>query len=306
MDAGPGQYGWKREKEMYKKLGRNEPCWCGSGRKYKSCHERFDEKVIRYQIEGHIIPDREMIKTKEQIDGIRESGLRNTAVLDYVAENIRIGMNTEEIDRMVYEKTKELGGIPAPLHYDSYPKSVCTSVNNQVCHGIPSKNVILQEGDIVNVDVSTIYNGYFSDSSRMFGIGKLSEEAAYIVRVAKECMEKGIESVKPWRFLGDMADAVNSHAKANGCSVVRDIGGHGVGLDFHEDPFVSYVTQKGTEMLMVPGMVFTIEPMVNRGTDEIYIDDDNGWTAYTEDGALSAQWEVTVAVTEEGGEVLAH
>lgn len=291
---------------MFKKLGRNEICWCGSGRKYKACHERFDEKVIKYQIEGHIIPDREMIKTKEQIDGIRESGLRNIAVLDYVAANIRVGMNTEEIDRMVHEKTRELGGIPAPLHFDGYPKSVCTSVNNQVCHGIPSKDVILKEGDIVNVDVSTLYNGYFSDSSRMFCMGKLSEEAEYIVRIAKECMEKGIEQVKPWNFLGDMADAVNSHAKACGCSVVREIGGHGVGIEFHEEPFVSYVTRKGTEMLMVPGMVFTVEPMVNRGTEDIYVDDGNGWTAYTEDGKLSAQWEVTVAVTEDGCEILAY
>lgn len=291
---------------MYRKLGRNEPCWCGSGKKYKACHERFDEKVIKYQMDGHIIPDREMIKTKEQIDGIRESGLRNIAVLDYVAVNIRVGMSTEEIDRMVYEKTKELGGRPAPLYFDGYPKSVCTSINNQVCHGIPSEDVILQEGDIVNVDVSTIYNGYFSDSSRMFCMGRLSEEAQYIVRIAKECMEKGIEQVRPWGFLGDMADAVNSHAKANGCSVVRDIGGHGVGLEFHEEPFVSYVTQKGTEMLMAPGMVFTIEPMVNRGTDEIYVDDENGWTTYTDDGKLSAQWEVTVAVTEDGCEILAY
>ncbi len=291
---------------MYRKLGRNEPCWCGSGKKYKACHERFDEKVIKYQMDGHIIPDREMIKTKEQIDGIRESGLRNIAVLDYVAANIRVGMSTEEIDRMVYEKTKELGGRPAPLYFDGYPKSVCTSINNQVCHGIPSEDVILQEGDIVNVDVSTIYNGYFSDSSRMFCMGRLSEEAQYIVRIAKECMEKGIEQVRPWGFLGDMADAVNSHAKANGCSVVRDIGGHGVGLEFHEEPFVSYVTQKGTEMLMAPGMVFTIEPMVNRGTDEIYVDDENGWTTYTDDGKLSAQWEVTVAVTEDGCEILAY
>ena len=291
---------------MYRKLGRNEPCWCGSGKKYKACHEWFDEKVIKCQMDGHIIPDREMIKTKEQIDGIRESGLRNIAVLDYVAANIRVGMSTEEIDRMVYEKTKELGGRPAPLYFDGYPKSVCTSINNQVCHGIPSEDVILQEGDIVNVDVSTIYNGYFSDSSRMFCMGRLSEEAQYIVRIAKECMEKGIEQVRPWGFLGDMADAVNRHAKANGCSVVRDIGGHGVGLEFHEEPFVSYVTQKGTEMLMAPGMVFTIEPMVNRGTDEIYVDDENGWTTYTDDGKLSAQWEVTVAVTEDGCEILAY
>lgn len=205
---------------------------------------------------------------------------------------------------MVDEKTRELGGIPAPLGYDGFPKSVCTSVNDEVCHGIPDENVILQEGDIINVDVSTIYNGYFSDSSRMFVIGETTPEREKIVRVAKECMEEGIRAVKPWTFLGDMADAVNSHAKENGCSIVVDIGGHGVGLEFHEDPFVSYVAPKGTEMLMVPGMVFTIEPMVNAGTEEIYIDDDNGWTVYTEDGKPSAQWETTVLVTEDGCEVL--
>lgn len=291
---------------MFKKLERNDRCWCGSGKKYKACHEAFDDKVLKLQMQGHMIPDRDMIKSKEQIDGIRESGKVNIAILDYVAENIRVGMSTEEIDKMVYEKTKELGGIPAPLNYDGYPKSVCTSVNSQVCHGIPSENVILKEGDIVNVDVSTIYKGYFSDSSRMFCIGEVSQEAADIVRIARECMEKGIEQVKPWNFLGDMADAVNSHAKANGCTIVREIGGHGVGIEFHEEPFVSYVTRKGTEMLMVPGMVFTIEPMVNQGTQEIYIDDDNGWEVYTEDGKLSAQWEVTIAVTEDGYEILAY
>lgn len=291
---------------MFKKLERNDKCWCGSGRKYKVCHEGFDDKVLRFEKEGHIIPDRDMIKSKEQIDGIRESGKLNIAILDYVAENIRVGMTTEEIDRLVYDKTKELGGIPATLGYDGYPKSVCTSVNSQVCHGIPSESVILKEGDIVNVDVSTIYKGYFSDSSRMFCIGKVSQEAADIVRIAKECMEKGIEQVKPWSFLGDMADAVNSHAKANGCTVVREIGGHGVGIEFHEEPFVSYVTRKGTEMLMVPGMVFTIEPMVNQGTQEIFIDEDNGWEVYTDDGKLSAQWEVTIAVTEDGYEILAY
>ena len=227
-------------------------------------------------------------------------------MLDYVASHIREGMTTEEIDRMVYEETTRLGGIPAPLHFDGYPKSVCTSINEQVCHGIPSEDVVLKSEDIVNVDVSTVYKGYFSDSSRMFCIGSVTEEAARLVRVAKECMEKGIGQVKPWNFLGDMAEAVHSHALKNGCSVVRDIGGHGIGLEFHEEPFVSYVTKKGTEMLMVPGMVFTIEPMVNLGTDEIYIDDGNGWTAYTEDGKLSAQWEVTVLVTEDGCEVLTY
>lgn len=291
---------------MFKKLERNEPCWCGSGRKYKTCHAAFDEKVLRYQMEGHMIPDRDMIKSKEQIEGIRESSKINIAVLDDIAANIKEGMSTEEIDRMVYEKTTGLGGVPAPLHYDGYPKSVCTSVNNQVCHGIPSEEVILKNGDIVNVDVSTIYKGYFSDSSRMFCIGEVSGEAARLVRVAKECMEKGIEQVKPWSFLGDMAEAVHSHALTNGYSVVREIGGHGIGLEFHEDPFVSYVTKKGTETLLVPGMVFTIEPMINEGAQEIFIDDGNGWTAYTEDGSLSAQWEVTIAVTEEGYEILTY
>ena len=290
---------------MYKKLDRNDRCWCGSGKKYKVCHEAFDDKVLRYQIEGHIIPDRDMLKTKGQIEGIRESSKINIAVLDYVARHIREGMTTEAIDRMVYEETTRLGGIPAPLHFDGYPKSVCTSINAQVCHGIPSEDVILKNGDVVNVDASTIYKGYFSDSSRMFCIGEVSEEAARLVRVARECMEKGIEQVKPWSFLGDMAEAVHSHALENGCSVVRDIGGHGIGLEFHEEPFVSYVTKKGTEMLMVPGMVFTIEPMVNLGTDEIYIDDGNGWTAYTEDGKLSAQWENTILVTDKGIEKLA-
>ena len=296
----------EKGRAMFKKLERNEPCWCGSGRKYKTCHEAFDDKVLHYQREGHMIPDRDMIKTKEQIDGIRESGKINIAVLDYVEANIKENMSTEEIDRMVYEKTTELGAVPAPLHYDGYPKSTCTSINSQVCHGIPSKDVILKNGDIVNVDVSTIYNGYFSDSSRMICIGEVEEQTAKLVRVAKECVEKGIEQVKPWNFLGDMGEAIHSHALQNGYSVVCEIGGHGVGIEFHEDPFISYVTKKGTETLMVPGMVFTIEPMVNMGTNEIYIDDDNGWTAYTDDGKPSAQWEVTIAVTEDGYEILAY
>lgn len=291
---------------MQKKIERNDPCWCGSGKKYKTCHMRTDEKIRSYELEGHIVPQHSQIKTKEQIDGIRESGKINVAVLDQVAAHIRPGMCTEEINRLVEEKTRECGAIPAPLGFEGYPKSVCTSINDQVCHGIPSEDVILQEGDIVNVDVSTIYKGYFSDSSRMFIVGgNTTPERERLVRVAKECMEAGIAQVKPWQFLGDMADAVNRHAKENGYSIVIDIGGHGVGLEFHEDPFVSYVAPKGTEMLMVPGMVFTIEPMVNAGTSDIYVDDGNGWTVYTDDGEPSAQWEVTVAVTEDGCEILA-
>ena len=287
-----------------KKLGRNDPCWCQSGRKYKVCHMTFDEKIQQYALNGHMVPDHDMLKTKEQIDGIKESSKINIAVLDHVAENIHIGMNTEEINRLVHEKTVEMGGIPAPLDYDGFPKSVCTSVNSQVCHGIPSENDILKDGDIVNVDVSTIYNGYFSDSSRMFMLGNVDDKTCRLVETAHKCIEIGLEQVKPWNFLGDMAQAINDFAKENGYSIVREIGGHGVGLEFHEEPFVSYVTEKGTEMLMVPGMVFTIEPMVNMGKADIYIDDDNGWTVYTDDGLPSAQWEVTVAVTQDGYEVL--
>lgn len=288
------------------KLGRNDVCWCKSGKKYKNCHMEMDEKIHHYELEGHIVPDRDMLKTKEQIEGIKESSRINIAVLDAVGEMIGQGVSTEEIDKLVYELTVKLGGIPAPLNYDGFPKSVCTSINEVVCHGIPSPDVILQEGDIVNVDVSTVYKGYFSDSSRMYCIGKVNPEKEKLVKVAKECMELGIAQVKPWNFLGDMAQAIHDHAKKNGYSIVVDIGGHGVGLEFHEEPFVSYVTKAGTEMLMVPGMVFTIEPMVNAGTEEIIIDEKDGWTVRTADAKPSAQWEVTVAVTEDGYEILTY
>ena len=222
-----------------------------------------------------------------------------------MAARIKIGMSTQEIDDIVSQTTKKYGAIAAPLNYEGFPKSVCTSINSQVCHGIPSEEDILEEGDIVNVDVSTIYKGYFSDSSRMFCMGNVHPEWQKLVDVTKESIQVGLNEVKPWNFLGDMGEAIHNFVKAHGYTVVRDIGGHGVGLEFHEDPFVSYVTKKGTEMLMVPGMVFTIEPMVNMGTDEIFVDEANDWTVYTDDNMPSAQWEVTVAVTEDGYELLA-
>ena len=288
-----------------KKLGRNDACWCGSGKKYKVCHEAFDAKILRFKDAGHIVPGHEIIKTKAQIDGIRESGKVNVAVLDEVAARIKIGMSTQEIDDIVVQTTKKYGAIAAPLNYEGFPKSVCTSINSQVCHGIPSEEDILEEGDIVNVDVSTIYKGYYSDSSRMFCMGSVNPEWKKLVDVTKESIQIGLNEVKPWNFLGDMGEAIHTFIKSHGYTIVRDIGGHGVGLEFHEDPFVSYVTRKGTEMLMVPGMVFTIEPMVNMGTEDIFIDEANDWTVYTDDNMPSAQWEVTVAVTEDGYEVLA-
>ena len=287
-----------------KKLGRNDLCWCGSGKKYKACHEAFDEKILRFKDAGHIVPTHKIIKTKEQIDGIRESGKINVAVLDEVAARIKVGMSTQEIDDIVSQTTKKYGAIAAPLNYEGFPKSVCTSINSQVCHGIPSEEDILEEGDIVNVDVSTIYKGYFSDSSRMFCMGNVHPEWQKLVNVTKESIQVGLNEVKPWNFLGDMGEAIHNFVKAHGYTVVRDIGGHGVGLEFHEDAFVSYVTKKGTEMLMVPGMIFTIEPMVNMGKVDIYVDDANDWEVYTEDGLPSAQWEIMVLVTEDGHEVL--
>ena len=264
----------------------------------------MEERLAILEEQGHIVPTRSIIKTPAQIEAIRKSADLNTAVLDHVAAHIHAGMSTEEIDKLVYDFTTAHGGIPAPLGYEGFPKSVCTSINNEICHGIPDENIILQEGDIINVDVSTILNGYFSDASRMFCIGNVSERAKKIVRVVEECVELGLAQAKPWNHLGDIADAINTHAQANGYSVVEDIGGHGIGLEFHEEPFVSYVTPKGSEMVLVPGMMFTIEPMINEGSPDFFVDEDNGWTVYTEDDGLSAQIEYMVLITEDGAEIL--
>lgn len=287
-------------------LERNAPCWCGSGKKYKKCHYNFDEKLKFYESKGVLIPSHDVIKTPEQIAGIKESAKVNIEILDYVSEHIKEGVTTQEIDNWVADITAKAGAVAAPLNYDGFPKSVCTSINEQVCHGIPSEDIVLKDGDIINVDVSTILNGYYSDSSRMFCIGNVSEEKKKLVEVTRQCVEKGLEQVKPWGYLGDMSQAVYEHAHANGYSVVREIGGHGIGLEFHEDPWVGYIGKAGTGMLLVPGMMFTIEPMINMGSHEIFVDDTDGWTIYTEDGKPSAQWEIMVLVTEQGYEVICY
>ena len=291
---------------LMKRIGRNDPCWCGSGKKYKKCHMDFDQRIHQFALDGAEVPPHSLLKTPAQIEKIKESAKINIAVLDYVAAHIGAGVTTEEIDRWVYEQTVLRGGVPAPLHYEGYPKSVCTSIDDVICHGIPSPDRVLKEGEIVNVDCSTVLNGFYSDSSRMFCIGEISPEKQRLVKVARESLDVGLKEVRPWRFLGDMADAINRFVTQNGFSVVRDIGGHGIGLAFHEDPWVSYVAKPGTEMLMVPGMVFTIEPMINMGSCEIREDKEDGWTIYTADGLPSAQWEIQVAVTEDGCEVLSY
>lgn len=266
----------------------------------------LDKKVLYFQNKGHLVPKRNLIKTAEQIEGIRRSGIVNTGVLDLIAKEIHAGMSTAEIDRLVYEYTVGHGAVPAPLNYEGFPKSVCTSVNEVVCHGIPTEEEILQEGDIVNVDVSTILDGYYSDASRMFVIGQTTPEKQKLVDVARECLEIGMQAAQPFGFVGDIGNAIQKHAHKNGFSVVRDLCGHGVGLEFHEEPDVEHFGRKGTGMLLVPGMVFTIEPMINMGTWEVFVDEEDGWTVVTEDELPSAQWEHTFVMTENGLEILTY
>lgn len=267
----------------------------------------LEKKVMSFELQGCLVPDRKLIKTQEQIEGIRRSGVINTGVLDLVAQEIRPGMTTLEIDKLVYDYTVGHGAIPAPLNYEGFPKSVCTSINEVVCHGIPSEFDVLEEGDIVNVDVSTILDGYYSDASRMFVVGgKTTPQKQKLVDVARECLEIGMQAAQPYGFVGDIGHAIAQHAHKNGFSVVRDLCGHGVGLEFHEEPEVLHYGKKRTGMLLVPGMVFTIEPMINMGDWRVFVDEEDGWTVVTEDELPSAQWEHTFVMTEHGLEILTH
>ena len=223
------------------KLGRNDKCWCNSGRKYKACHMSFDNRIQDYKNRGYEVPNHQMIKTPEQIAGIREAGKRNTMVLDYITPFVKEGVTTEELNARIEEYTRQIGGTPACLGYQGYPKSVCISVDDVVCHGIPSSNQILKSGDIVNVDCTTIYNGYYGDASRMFLIGDVPEEKKRLVRVTKECLDLALAATRPWGTMGDMGYACNKHATENGYSIVREIGGPGCGVHFHEDPWVNHI-----------------------------------------------------------------
>ncbi|WP_089717660.1 methionyl aminopeptidase [Candidatus Entotheonella palauensis] len=284
-----------------KKLSRNDPCPCGSGKKYKKCclnnpaaatHKPQQQAKLR----------RVIVKTPEQITGIRNACRLASQTLDMVGERITAGVTTEDINTWVHDFTLAHGATPAPLGYHGFPKSVCTSLNHVICHGIPD-GTVLQDGDIINVDVTPILDGYYGDSSRMFIIGDASEEAQALVRVAKECLDLGIEQVKPGAKLGNIGHAIQQHAEGHGFSVVRDFAGHGTGVEFHEAPQVVHYGQLGMGMALRPNMTFTIEPMINSGRYESRILADR-WTAVTVDGSLSAQWEHTILVTDTGAEVL--
>lgn len=283
-------------------LLRNDLCWCGSEQKYKKCHLDFDNKLIELERKGWPVPSRKLLKTEEQIAGIRKSGQLTHQILDMVAENIRPGLTTNEINNWVHEATIAAGAYPAPLNYNGFPKSVCTSINNVICHGIPDET-ILKDGDIINVDVTTILDGYYSDASRMFIIGEAAERAQELVKVAKECLYLGLKEIKPFNRIGDIAFVIEHHAQAHGFSVVREFGGHGIGLNFHEEPFVHHYGPRDRGMVLFPNMVFTVEPMINEGTHKLRILKDK-WTTVTQDNLLSAQWEHTVRVTNDGFEIL--
>ena len=263
------------------------------------------EAIAYLKGKGYKTPTKAMIKTPEQIIGCREAGRINSLILDAVEREIKVGMTTQDIDDIVMEETKRLGGIPACLGYGGFPKSVCTSINSVVCHGIPSKKVILREGDIINVDCTTKYEGYYGDASRLFTFGEISPVAKRLVDVTKRSTMAAVEHIKPFTtYLGDIGYIINTAARGEGFRVVREIGGHGVGLEMHEDPYVCHIGFMGKGLILLPGMIFTIEPMINEGLGEVYVSPDDGWTVYTADGSLSAQVEHEVLVTQNGFEIL--
>jgi methionyl aminopeptidase len=291
-----------KEKDATVKVGRNDPCPCGSGQKYKKCC--LVKEVQDTKDPGELYAQRYKIQLKNNvaISGIRKAGRLVLDTLDLVESKIRPGMKTDDINTIVHEFTVKNGAQPAPLNYRGFPKSVCVSVNEEVCHGIPGKRLLL-DGDIVNIDVTSVLDGYYADANKTFFAGTPGPEARKIVSVARECLKRGISMVKPGNTIGDIGWAIQSYAEEQGCSVVRDFVGHGVGFEFHESPQVPHFGQKGQGVRLIPGMVFTIEPMINLGNHELKILEDN-WTAVTRDRSLSAQFEQTLVVTDSGFESL--
>jgi methionyl aminopeptidase len=287
-----------------RKIGRNDPCPCGSGLKYKKCCMNKEEHSGEPVDVKRLYAERYRIRLKESrdVEGIKKAGRLVMDTLDLAESHIRAGIKTDEINTLVHDYTVEHGAVPAPLNYRGYPKSVCVSVNEVICHGIPGDRV-LKNGDIVNVDVTSILNGYYADASKTFFVGKPGAGAKKIVTVAKKSLLVGLQQVRPGNTIGDIGWAIQQYAEREGCSVVREFVGHGVGFDFHEPPQIPHYGRQGEGIPLVPGMVFTVEPMINLGGKELHILDDN-WTAVTDDGSLSAQFEQTLLVTNTGYESL--
>jgi methionyl aminopeptidase len=289
-------------KNKFFKSGRNDPCPCGSGLKYKKCclgKTGLDPGKLKAEYAKKY---RIRIKEAEDIENIRKAGRLALDTLDMVESEIRPGIATDTINTLVHEFTLKNGAIPAPLNYRGYPKSVCVSVNEVICHGIPGER-ILKDGDIVNIDVTPILNGYYADANKTFFVGTPGDDAKKIVHVAKKSLLKGMFMVKPGNTVGDIGWAIQKYAERHGCSVVREFVGHGVGFEFHEPPQVPHYGIRREGIPLIPGMVFTIEPMINLGKKELVVLADK-WTAVTKDGTLSAQFEQTILVTDTGFESL--
>ena len=289
-----------------KEINRNDPCWCGSGKKYKRCHLFSDLNSLDTEEKHAVVKSKNrLIKTADEIDGMRRAGAFNGELMDHVRPFVKLGISTEELNTLVHEYTVSHGHTPACLGYHGFPKSVCTSRNNVVCHGIPSADEVLLDGDIVNVDLTTIVEGFYGDSSETFMIGNVSEKARHLVMVTANALLRGIDSVKPGRPLSVIGEAIEPYVTAQGCSVVRQYTGHGIGKKFHEAFTVYHHMDPDCDrILLEPGMTLTIEPMVNSGRYEVVTDKVDGWTVRTKDGSLSAQFEHTIVVTDTGAEIL--
>ena len=243
------------------------------------------------------------IKNAEQIEGVRKSSRLAAQTLDYIEPYVKEGVTTEYLDSLIHQFIKDHGAKPAPLNYKGFPKASCISLNEVVCHGIPSERKLVK-GDILNIDITTILGGYYGDTSRMFTVEPISENAQKLIQVTKECMDLGIDECKPGNRFGNIGNVIHDYAASKGYGVVYEFCGHGVGLKFHEEPEVPFVAQGNSGPEMKPGMIFTIEPMINEGKARTVIDKKDGWTARTIDKKLSAQFEHTILITETGKEVL--
>jgi len=288
-------------------VGRNDPCWCKSGQKWKKCHypARAPEHKDQIDLKNEYFQKHKIIlKDENQISGIRAACQLASSILDSLCAYAKIGITTEELNQLANKLHQEAKAIPAPLNYGHppFPKSICTSLNEVICHGIPD-HTPLREGDILNIDVTCILNGYFGDCSRMVTLGKISEEKQLVTDVSYECLMKAIEILKPGIPISHIGETIESHALAKGCSVVNQFVGHGVGIKFHENPQIPHNRNKQA-LVLVPGMTFTIEPMINAGRREAVIDPLDQWTARTIDNRASAQWEHTLLITDEGCEIL--
>lgn len=291
--------------------GRNDPCWCGSGKKWKKCHFPnqnpllLQDAALKYKKE-YWDRHRILLKNKEEIDKIREACHLASKILEATCALAKAGITTQELNDFAHKMHLDAGAIPAPLGYGSppFPKSICTSLNEVICHGIPD-NRPLQEGDILNIDVTAILDGYYGDCSKMVTIGKVDPSKQLVVDVSYECLMKSIAILKPGLPIFEIGEVIEAYATSKGCSVVNQFVGHGVGVDFHENPQIPH-NRNRSKILLVPGMTFTIEPMINAGVREGVVSEIDHWTATTKDKKPSAQWEHTILITEDGAEILTN